>query len=401
MFTHRLIYYPMRMLGLPALILALLLTACDSQSNASQSGAITIAGLYNISGAMSSLDLPAQNGALLAVKEINDNGGINGRQIRFVTRDGKTDPTAIQQITSDVLSQEHPAAVVGFTDSDSVLTSAPLVQKAGIPFITTGATSPRLPGTIGDMMFLACFGDNVQAAAGAEFMYNNLKARKIAIIYDKGTEYTRLLAGYFKDRWTQLASNSSVLAEDTYQFKDTDYSVQIARIQHLPTTPDALYIAAMPDDITTILTQLRAAHITLPVIGGDGYDTPDLLTIGNASDNVYYSTHALVGSPQSSAAIQQFSALYKTTYNTDADAFAVLGYDTIKLLADAIKRAGSTDPTAIKNALEQTTNFPGLSGSISYTPSSHVPSKDVTILAVSGDKLSLGAQVKPSIIPAP
>ncbi len=401
MLTRRPPYNPMRMLGLSALILALLLTACDSQSNASQSGAITIAGLYNISGAMSSLDQPAQNGALLAVKEINDNGGINGRQIRFVIRDGKTDPATVQQVTSDVLNQEHPVAIAGFGDTDSVLASAPLAQKAGIPFITDGATSPHLPGTIGNMMFLACFGDNVQAAAGAEFMYNNLKARKIAIIYDKGTEYTRLLAGYFKDRWTQLASNASVLSEDTYQFKDTDYSVQIAHVQHLPTAPDALYIAAMPDDITTILKQLRAAHIMLPVIGGDGYDTPDLLTIGNASDNVYYSTHALVGSPQSSDALKKFAARYKTAYNQDASAFSALGYDTIMLLADAIKRAGSSDPAAIQKALAQTTNFPGLTGSISFTADSHVPQKDVTILAVKGSQITLGAQVKPSVIPAP
>ena len=401
MFTCRSTYHPLMICGLLIVSITLMMAACESHSNVSQSGTITIAGLYNISGAMSSLDLPTQNGALLAVKEINDNGGISGQQIRFVTRDGKTAPSTVQQVTSDVLSQEHPVAIAGFGDIDSVLDSAPLAQKAGIPYITGGATSPRLPGTIGNMMFLVCFGDNVQAAAGAEFMYNNLKARKIAIIYDKGTEYTRLLARYFKSRWTQMASIASVLLEDTYQFRDTDFSVQIARIQHLPIAPDALYIAAMPDDITTILRQLRAAHITLPVIGGDGYDTPTLLTIGNASDNVYYTTHALVGSPESSDALKKFAATYKSAYNQDATAFSALGYDTITLLADAIKRAGSSNPAAINRALELTTNFPGLTGNITYMPGNHIPSKEVTILEVKGDKISLAAQVKPDLVPAP
>lgn len=398
---HRSLYLGQRFFRLLALTGILVLAACDSQNSASQSSPIVIGGLYNVSGAMGSIDTQIQNGALLAIKRINDGGGINGRQINFVTRDGKTDSATVQQVTSDLLAQNHPSVILGFNDSDSVLNSAPLAQKAGIPYITAGATSPQLPGTIGNMMFLACFGDNVQAAAGAEFMFNNLKARKIAILYDKGTEYTRLLEGYFKDRWTQMASQADILSEDTYQFKDTDYSAQIARISHLPVRPDALYIASMPDDIVTILKQLRGAGITLPVVGGDGYDTPDLLTIGKASDNVYYSTHALVGASQSSKPLQDFATLYKTTYNTDADAFAALGYDSVMLVADAIKRAGSADPVAIQKALEDTTNFPGLTGSISFSRASHIPSKDVTILAVSGDKLSLGAQIRPNVIPAP
>ncbi|HET7076193.1 MAG TPA: ABC transporter substrate-binding protein, partial [Chloroflexia bacterium] len=309
-------------------------------------------------------------------------------------------PTTIGQVTAELL-KDHPAALVGFGDTDSVLISGPFAQRANVPFVTYGATSPRLPVTVGSTLFLACFGDNVQAAAGAEFMYNTLHARKVALVYDIGVEYTRLLAGYFKDSWTGLAGRDSILTEETYRYKDTDYSVQIQHIKALKTQPDVLYIAAMPVDIPVIVKQLRDAGVMLPVVGGDGYDTPDLLKVGPAANNVYYSTHALVNAEQSSPALKAFTDRYKAAYKTNPSAFSALGYDAMMLVADAIKRAGSGDPVKVQKALEETTNFAGLTGSISFSASSHIPRKDVTMLVVKDGQLDLASELQPKVIPAP
>jgi len=385
---------------LAAFVAALTLSGCDTPGASSAAPPITIGGLFNVTGPMGGLDVEGQNGALLAAQEINAAGGVLGTSLNLVVKDGKTDPATIGQITGDLLKLQ-PAALIGFGDTDSVLISGPFTQRANVPFVTYGATSPRLPVTIGSTLFLACFGDNVQAAAGAEFMYDKLHARKIALVYDKGVEYTRLLAGYFKDRWTGLAGRDSILTEETYRYKDTDYSVQIQHIKALKPQPDVLYIAAMPVDIPIIVTQLRAAGVMLPVVGGDGYDTPDLLKVGAAANNVYYSTHALVNAEQSSPALKAFTERYKAAYKTTPSAFSALGYDAMMLVSDAIKRAGSGDPVKVQKALEETTNFAGLTGSVSFSASSHIPRKDVTMLVVKDGQLDLASQLQPKVIPAP
>jgi branched-chain amino acid transport system substrate-binding protein len=385
---------------LAVLVAALTLSGCDTPGASSAAAPIMIGGLFNVTGPMGGLDVEGNNGALLAAQEINAAGGVLGTTINLVVKDGKTDPTTIGQVTAELL-KDHPAALIGFGDTDSVLISGPFAQRANVPFVTYGATSPRLPVTVGSTLFLACFGDNVQAAAGAEFMYNTLHARKVALVYDKGVEYTRLLAGYFKDSWTGLAGRDSILTEETYRYKDTDYSVQIQHIKALKTQPDVLYIAAMPLDIPVIVKQLREAGVTLPVVGGDGYDTPDLLKVGPAANNVYYSTHALVNAEQSSPALKSFTERYKAAYKTDPSAFSALGYDAMMLVSDAIKRAGSGDPVKVQKALEETTNFAGLTGSISFSASSHIPRKDVTMLAVKDGRLDLASELQPKVIPAP
>jgi branched-chain amino acid transport system substrate-binding protein len=290
--------------------------------------------------------------------------------------------------------------LIGFTDSDSALAAGPIAQKAGIPFVTAGATSPKLPDQIGDMMFLAPFGDNVQAAAGAEFAVQKF-GKTAYLLWDKGTEYTTLLAKYFKERFAELGGQ--IVLEDTYQFGDKDYSAQITKVKALAQQPDFYYISAMPDDIGTTVKQFRDAGITGPIVGGDGYDTPLLVEVaGKASDNVYFSTHSLVDPSTTNEAVKKFIASYQQEYGTPPEnAFAALGYDTMKLVVDAIKRAGGTDGQAIKKALEETKGFPAITGQINFAPGVHVPQKGVTMIAVKDGKFTLGAEVVPQKVPAP
>ena len=362
--------------------------------------AIVVGGGFALTGDESALDLPAANGAKLAVEEINKNGGVNGRPINLVIHDTQYKMDVTAQVAKQFVEQDKVIAVVGFTDTDSVLASGPTIQGAGLPFITAGATSPKIPAQVGDLMFLACFGDNVQAAVGAEYGFKTY-GKNAYLLLDKGVEYTTLLAGYFKARYTELGG--TLVLEDQYDDKATDFSAQIAKVKALPQQPDFYYIAAMPYNVGPVVKQFRDAGLTGPIIGGDGYDTPDLVSVaGSAAENVFFTTHALMDKDGGTEGIKKFIGAYSAAYGHDPEnAFAALGYDAMYLLADALKRAGSADPQAIKQAIEQTKGFPGITGAITYSADAHVPQKGVTIIGVKGGKFTLAAEVVPEKVPAP
>lgn len=379
------------------LVVGLVAAAC---SGAGGGNTIKVGGGFALTGDESALDLPAANGAKLAVKEINAAGGVLGKQIDFIVHDSQYKMDVTAQTAKQFVEQDKVEAMIGYTDTDSVLASGPTFQQAGIPFISVGATSPKIPSQVGDMMFLAAFGDNVQAAAGAEYAFKNF-GKTAYLLWDKGVEYTTLLGGYFKSRFTELGG--TIVLEDSYDDKATDFSAQIAKVKALPQQPDFYYIAAMPYNVGPVVKQFRDAGLTGPIVGGDGYDTPDLVSVaGAASDNVYFSTHALMDATNGTDGIKKFIAAYNKEYGHDPEnAFAALGYDTVYLLVDAIKRAGSTDPKALKSAIEATKNFPGITGSITFSAETHVPQKGVTIIAVKDGKFTLGAEVVPEKVPAP
>src|SRR6266404_4770989 len=349
---------------------------------------IKIGAPFNVTGALSSVDAPALNGAKVKVKEINDAGGVLGKKLELVIYDTKTDPTVIAATASQLINQDKVPVALGFTDSDSALALGPIFQSAGVAFVTPGATSPKLPEQIGSEMFLACFGDNVQAATGAEF------------VLDNSTEYTTLLAKYFEEAYGH--GGGQIVLRDDYKAGDKSFTAQITKLKALPVKPDVLYVSAQPDDIGIVVKQMRQAGLTQPIVGGDGYDTPLLLSVGGkAANNVYFSTNAYMAE-DSTPAIVTFYHAYKAAYNTAPEnAFAALGYDTVGLIADAITRAGSVDPAKIRDALAATQGYKGITGSISYAPGSRVPQKTVSIIGVKNDRLNLAAEVTPNWIAKP
>jgi branched-chain amino acid transport system substrate-binding protein len=375
-------------------------SAAASGSAAGGGEPIKIGGGFALTGDESALDLPAANGAKLAAKQINAAGGVNGSQIDFIVHDSQYKMDVTAQTAKQFVEQDKVPVFIGYTDTDSVLAAGPTFQAASIPFITVGATSPKIPTQVGDMMFLACFGDNVQAAVGAEYAYKTF-GHNAYFLWDKGVEYTTLLGGYFKSRFTELGG--TIALEDSYDDKATDFSAQITKIKALNPQPDFYYVAAMPYNIGPLVKQFRDAGITGPIVGGDGYDTPDLISVaGAAADNTYFTTHALMDATGGTDPIKKFMADYKAEYGNDPEnAFAALGYDTLNLMVDAIKRAGGTDSAAVKSAIESTKDFPGITGSITFSADSHVPQKGVTVIDVKGGKFTLGAEVVPEKVPAP
>ena len=248
---------------------------------------------------------------------------------------------------------------------------------------------------------MACFGDNTQAAAGAEYAHGVLGAETAWLLFDDTTDYTLLLARYFKERYTELGGE--IVGEDTYSGGTTDFAAQIERILALPSMPDVLYVAAGPDDIGRLVRQLRDAGIDRPIVGGDGYDTPLLLEqAGTAADEVYFTTHAFLDPDTATPRQGQFIADYRAEYGVAPEtAFAALGYDAVMLVADAIERTGSAKRKLIPAALEATDRFPAVTGAISFGPGLRIPEKEVTIVKADAGQLTLAAVLQPQQVPEP
>ncbi len=215
------------------------------------------------------------------------------------------------------------------------------------------------------------------------------------LLYDNANDYTNFLAAYFKARFTAEDLAGQILDESTYQPGDPEYSSQLTEFQNLNPQPAFLYIAAMPENIGSIVAQARDFGLEQPILGGDGYDTPLLVELaGDKSHDVYFTNHAglLGGSPEGEA----FVAAYHTEYNRAPEsAFAALGYDGVKLMADAIERAGTTDGAAVRDALQATHGFRGATGEISYPVGSRIPQKSVAIIEIVDERQTLVEIVVP------
>ena len=189
-----------RMAAAAALVLPLTaLAACADAPTPARATPppVRIGAIYNLTGDQASLDSSSLDGARLAVERINAHGGLMGRRVELLERDGQTNETDVRRAAASLVAS-GVSAIVGLSDTDQVLAAAPIAASAGVPFVTSGATSPRLTRQVPNWLFLACFGDNAQAAASAQYATDRLGARTAAVLYDRDLDYTRLLAKYFE-----------------------------------------------------------------------------------------------------------------------------------------------------------------------------------------------------------
>jgi branched-chain amino acid transport system substrate-binding protein len=370
---------------------------------------IHIGAIYNLTGSQAPLDGPSLDGARLAVDRINAAGGLLGRRVELLERDGQTN-TALVRYDAQNLAALKVAAIVGLSDTDQVMAAAPVAAGAGIPFVTSGATSPLLPGQVPDWLFLACFGDNAQAAAAAEYAADWLGARTVAILFDKDMDYTRLLQRYFAQSFG--AQGGRVVLRVAFHTgehdiaelrapsgeEDEDEDDQSAP----PLKAQLLFVAAGPADAGPLVRKLRAAGYRQPIMGGDSYDNPKLVQAARKTGGgVYFTTHAAFGLPHSSAQMRRFTTWYRSAYGRPPEnAFAGLGFDAVNLVARAILRAKSADPKKVRDALLETRGFNGVSGGLSYAGGSLVPRKAVTVIEVDR-RAEVAAEITPTFVPAP
>jgi branched-chain amino acid transport system substrate-binding protein len=351
-----------------------------------------LAVLLDLQGAQASLGRPAMNGFVLGLQQASEN-----EPLPFAALiDTRSDPEATKSAARDVVSTNVSLAA-GFTDNNSVLIAGPFFQRARVPFLSIGATDPALPQVVGNGIFLTPFGDNTQAAAAAEFARRAFGS-SVAILWDSTSQYTRTLPRYFRTRFEELGGN---VALDVSYDGGCDITTLAEQVERLSPRPYFVYLAGLPDCIGDVVASLRAAGVTEPIVGGDGLDTPRLLE-GNPgpTSNVWFTTHAWLSEQTGTPEAKEFIAAYRDAYGaTPPNAFAALGYDAARLLLDVLRRAQSQ--RGIFYALEHTEGFKGVTGTISFSPQSHVPLKTVWVIAVQNGEKSLASAFVPALVPPP
>jgi branched-chain amino acid transport system substrate-binding protein len=357
---------------------------------------VDIGAVYNLSGSQAELDILSSRGALIAVDQMNREGGVLGRSVRLVMADGESKPKVITKKTVELI-EKNPSvsALMGLSDTDMVMASAPVAAGNRRLFLTSGATSPQLPSQVPEYLFLACFGDNVQAAAGAEWAYQYLSARTAAVLFDSSQSYTRLLQGYFQTRFKELGGR--VVSVESYTPDTMNPS-----IKRLSKAVDLIFFSAMPEEAPKGVELLRQMGFSMPILGGDGFDSEDLWQKHRDLGNVFFTTHAYLGSDNPDPQVAAFSKAYVRAYpGSTPTAFAALGYDAARLLMTAVAEAGSSDPDDVRRALSGIRQFQGVTGTISYPDGSRIPSKSVTILQIEQGHRRLVTNLLPARVPSP
>lgn len=322
---------------------------------------IRIGEYASLTGKEAAFGNSSHNGTILAVEQINAAGGVLGKQLELIYEDNRSMQGESNTIAKKLITRDNVVALLGEVASGRSLEAAPIAQQYQIPMISPSSTNPKVTET-GDYIFRVCFTDPFQGKLLAEFARRSLKAQKVAILSDVAAAYSVGLAQYFREPW--LAGGGTVVADEKYNGGEKDFKAQLTTIK--AAAPDAILVPGYYNDVGLIVAQARQLGITVPLFGGDGWEAPELIEIAGASalEGTYYSTHF---SPESTEALpQQFVAAYKARYNGEVpDAMAALGYDSVRVLADAITRAGTTDGPALRDALAATRDFPGATGATS------------------------------------
>ncbi|HEX6046429.1 MAG TPA: ABC transporter substrate-binding protein [Pyrinomonadaceae bacterium] len=345
-------------------VLALGFSTCSHESetppNRPDRSTIKIGYFGDLSGPTFNYGQSAINGVLMAADQVNQAGGINGRKLDVVITDDKGSGEEAARLTAKLIDQDKVVAVIGGGTSGNSRAAAPKAQSSHVPLIAPSSTDPAVT-QVGDYIFRACFVDEFQGEVMASFAVNRLKAEKAAILFDFNSPYGRGLTNFFQASFKQLGGR--IVNEQSYTQGDSDFKGQLSAIR--TSEPDVIYIPGYYGDVTVIAKQARQLGLTQPLLGGDGWDAPELWQLGgDALNGAYISTHYSVDDP--SLSIQSFVQEYKQRYgNLAPDAHAALAYDAALLLVDAIKRAGTTEGPKLRDALAQTKEFKGVTGSIS------------------------------------
>jgi len=361
-----------------------------------ESEKINIGVNYELSGAVATYGNNTKNGILLAFKEINSKGGVLGKEINPIVLDNGSKNEEAMSVASKLVTENKVVALLGPATTGATLSAVPVATDNKVPLLTTSATNPDVtfdPQTqkVRDYIFRNCFIDPPQAQVGAMFAIDTLGAKKAGILYDNSNDYSKGLYRVFKEEFTKLGGQ--VVSEESFNKGDQDFRPALTRFKNAGV--DLIYVPAYYEEVGKIISQARELGLDVPMLGADGWDSPKLSEFaGGAANlkNTYFTNHYSSSDP--SPKVQDFVNAYKAEYGSEPDSFAALGYDAAYLLADAIKRAGKAEPEAIRQALEDTKDFEGVTGKMSFDEK-HNPVKEIAIIEMVDGKQTLKEKIKP------
>ena len=353
-----------------------------------QSSEIVIGEYGSLTGTTATFGISTKNGIDMAVDDANNAGGVLGKRVRIVIEDDQGRPEEAQTVVAKLITRDRVIAVLGEVASSRSLAAAPVAQQNQIPMISPSSTNPRVT-QVGDYIFRVCFIDPFQGFVMAKFVTETLKLRNVAILRDIKNDYSVGLADVFVENMAQMGG--TIVADQSYSEGDTDFSAQLTAIK--AKNPQGIFIPGYYTEVGLVARQARTLGLAVPLLGGDGWDSPKLWEIGGESlNNSYFSTHYSVDDP--SPAIQKFVADYKARFNEVPDGLAALGYDAAHILFDAIRRANSIEPAQIRDALAQTKDYAGVTGTITLDADRNAV-KPAVVLRVQDGKLEYLETISP------
>ena len=372
-----------------ALAVSLFLVGCNKSSSPSAGGSgggngtassvIKVGEYASLTGKEAAFGQSSHMGTALAVDDLNAAGGVLGKQIQLITEDDQSQAGQPSTDVRKLISDDGVVAVLGEVASSRSLEAAPVCQQNQIPMISPSSTNPKVT-QVGDYIFRVCFIDPFQGTVMANFGAKTLKLKTAAVLTDVSSDYSEGLAKFFKDSFT--ASGGKIVAEQNYSGGDKDFSAQLTAIK--AENPDGIFVPGYYTEVGLIVLQARQLGINVPLFGGDGWDGKPLVSIGGqALEGTYFSDHF---SPlDTNELVQSFVKRFQAKFNSTPDAMAALGYDSAMIMADAMKRAGTTDGPKVRDALAATKNFPGVTGNITIDAARNASKPAVIIELKNGE----------------
>jgi branched-chain amino acid transport system substrate-binding protein len=337
-----------------ACALAVLVAGCRHEGDD-----IKIGEFGSLTGGTATFGTSTDEGLQLALDEINTSGGVLGKKIRVLVEDDQSKPEEAVTAVLKLVKQDEVVAVIGEVASSRTLAAAPVAQSSKIPLLSPASTNPKVT-QVGDFIFRACFIDPFQGSAMAKFAVKTLGLERFAILTDQKNDYSTGLTQFFRQTVQELGGH--IVDEQSYAEGDIEFKAQLTAIKSAD--PQAVYVPGYYTEAALIARQARELGMKAVLLGGDGWDSPKTIEIGGkAVEGAYFTNH--YSEEEQRPEVQKFIADYRARYNGKTpDAMAVLGYDAMKMMADAIRRAGSTDGAKVRDELAATKDFPGVSGRI-------------------------------------
>ena len=350
---------------------------------------IRIGGNFELTGGVASFGVSARNGIVLALEQANEQDVLDGYKIKLIEADNKSDNAETTNMATKLITKDNVVAMLGPVISSNSIAAANVAQEMQVPMLTPTATAPDVT-KVGDYIFRACFMDDFQAIAMAESAYNTLGSRKAAMLVNSGDPYSTALASFFRQRFEELGGQ--IVAEEKYLSKDTEFRPQLTKIKS--SGADMIYIPGYYEEQGAIARQAREMGINVPLTGGDGWDSAKLVEIAGAENlnDIYFTNHYSAGDDD--PVVQEFVKAYEARFGHVPDAFAALGYEAGWILVDALKRAESFTPKAIRDALAATENLKILRANITMGADRN-PIKDGIIVELKNGVPSVRDVIQP------
>ena len=383
---------------LPALMfgMALGFTGCKKsvEESAADDKVIKVGEFASLTGKEATFGISSHEGTQLAVEDINAKGGLLGKKVQLLTEDDLSKAGEPATVVNKLISRDGVVGILGEVASSRSLEAAPICQEAHIPMISPSSTNPKVTET-GDYIFRVCFIDPFQGTVMANFATKTLKAKKVAVFTDVKSDYSKGLAKFFKEGF--VAAGGQIVAELDYNGGDKDFKAELTAIKSA--NPDAVFIPGYYTDVALICIQAKQLGLNVPIFGGDGWESDQLVKIGqDAVEGTYFSTHYApdVATENSKKFVADYQKRWKTAEGQPKlpDAMAALGYDSMMILADAIKRAGTTDGPKVRDALAATKDFDGVTGKTTINDKRDA-TKSAVILQVKGGTFHYVETVNP------